>query len=227
MALYAIPTCPGWCRHIGRQVLIKSDAGKTPPGLGFFALPMPKWLNHVLASSFLHQDLIFLHHQEKIVAKRGKNKWWNEIYTPNPQDKAVISFRQWLEKRAGGGVSVPWDAGCDRFLDSKTDLAKLFDVWITHTNDCQLCQDALRNINRLVILSYVKAIACLFLALFIDGRYIAMQAIAEPASISMWNIPPWGFGIAIVSAIVLATSYLSNKLSRLFYVYKFSHADND
>ena len=227
LALYAIPTRPGWCRHIGRQVLIKSDAGKTPPGLGFFALPMPKWLNHILASLFLHQDLVFLHHQEKIVAKRVKNKWLDEVYTPNPQDKAVIAFRQWLAKRAGGGV--PWDAGCDlQLLDSKTDPAKLFDVWTTHTHDCQVCQDALRNINRLTLLSYVSAIACLFLALFLDGRYIAMLAVSQPANISMWNIPPLGFWMAIASAIILAvTGYLLKKLSRLFYVYKFSHSDND
>ncbi|WP_319420003.1 aromatic ring-hydroxylating dioxygenase subunit alpha [Pleurocapsa sp. FMAR1] len=228
LVLYAIPTRPGWCRHIGRQILIKSDAGKTPPGLGFFALPMPKWLNHILASLFLHQDLIFLHYQEKIIAKRGKNKWLGEVYTPNPQDKAVIAFRQWLAKRAGGGV--PWDAGCNlQLLNKETDSEKLFDVWTTHTKDCQVCQDALKNINRLTVLSYAGAIACLFLALFLDGRYVAMQALTEPASISMWNtLPPLGFGVAIAGAIILAiTGYLLKKLSQLFYVYKFSHADNN
>ncbi len=225
LALYAIPTRPGWCRHIGRQILIKNDAGKTPPGLGFYALPMPKWLGHILASLFLHQDLVFLHHQERIIAKRGKNKWLDEVYTPNPQDKAVIAFRQWLAKRAGGGV--PWDADCNSQLTcAELDREKLFDVWTTHTRDCQLCQDALKNINRLTVLSHLGAIACLFLALFLDGRYVAMQAVTESAS-SMWNIP-LGFGIAIAGSIILATAgYLLKKLSRLFYVYQFSHADND
>ena len=45
----------------------------------------------------------------------------------------------------------------------------------------------------------------------------------------MWNtLPPLGFGLAIAGAIILAIAgYLLKKLSRLFYVYKFSHADND
>ena len=181
-----------------------------------------------LASLFLHQDLIFLHYQEKTVAKRGKHKWLDKVYTPNPQDKAVIAFRQWLAKRAGGGV--PWDADCNaQPLDSVADPEKLFDVWATHTSHCQVCQDALKNINRLIVSSYVGAIACLFLALFLDGRYVAIQSAIEPASISVWHtLPPLGFGIAIASAVILAvTGYLLKKFSRLFYVYKFSHADND
>ena len=226
LVLYAVPTRPGWCRHIGSQVLIKNDAGKTPPGVGFFALPMPKWLGHILASLFLHQDLVFLHHQEKIVAKRGKEKWLDKVYTPNPQDKAVIAFRQWLAKRAGGGI--PWDVNCNSQL-SHLESEQLFDVWTTHTQHCRVCQDALKNINRLKVLSYLGAIACLFLALFFDGRYVALQAITEPGNTSIWNtLPPLEFGIAIALAIVLATAgYLLKKLSRLFYVYKFSHADND
>jgi hypothetical protein len=65
-------------------VLVKNKAGKTPPGLGFFALPMPTWLGHILASVFLHQDLVFLHYQEKILARRPEN-WLDAVYTPNPQ----------------------------------------------------------------------------------------------------------------------------------------------
>ena len=41
LVLYATPTRPGWCRHIGTQILVKNPQGKLPPGLGFFALPMP------------------------------------------------------------------------------------------------------------------------------------------------------------------------------------------
>ena len=71
LVLYATPTRPGWCRHIGCQILIKDDAGKLPPGLGFFALPIPDWLGHVLASLFLHQDLVFLHYQERTLGQKG------------------------------------------------------------------------------------------------------------------------------------------------------------
>ena len=70
----------------------------------------------------------------------------------------------------------------------------------------------------------------MFLALFLDGRYVAVRAITESTTnISVWQtLPPLGFGIALVGAVILAIAgYLLQKLSRLFYVYKFSHADNN
>jgi hypothetical protein len=60
-------------------VLVKNQAGKKPDGIGFFALPMPTWLGHVLASLFLHQDAVFLHRQEKILARGGKGKWLRNV----------------------------------------------------------------------------------------------------------------------------------------------------
>ena len=231
LALYASPTRPGWCRHIGCQVLVKNEAGKQPPGVGFFALPMPKWLGHVLASLFLHQDAVFLHYQEKALAKQGKGRWLDAVFTPNPQDKMVMAFRQWLEKRAGGGI--PWDLGCSPDLPpAEPDKQKLFDVWTTHTQNCRVCQDALKNINRFSVLAYVVAAVCLCLGVMVDARAVAMKsAIAnagQSATSFLTVVPPAGFWWALAGAILFAiVGYLLKKLSRLFYIYEFEHAHND
>jgi phenylpropionate dioxygenase-like ring-hydroxylating dioxygenase large terminal subunit len=232
LALYAVPTRPGWCRTIGCQVLVKDEEGKRPKGLAFFGLPMPEWLGHVLSSLFVHQDLVFLHYQEQILAKQPQGKWLDAVYTPNPQDKMVITFRQWLEKRAGGGI--PWAAECDPQLPPpEYDKRKLFDVWETHTKHCQVCQDALKNINRLTILAYVMAGLCLGLGIIIDARAIAIQTAysaisGTDVSISAWIVPPVGFWVALGSGALLAfAGYKLKQLSRLFYVYQFEHADND
>ncbi|WP_026733903.1 aromatic ring-hydroxylating dioxygenase subunit alpha [Fischerella sp. PCC 9605] len=231
LVLYATPTRPGWCRHIGCQVLVKNEAGKKPKGLGFFGLPMPTWLGHILGSLFLHQDLVFLHYQEKIIAQRSKGKWLDAVYTPNPQDKMVITFRQWLEKRAGG--SIPWASGCNSELPHvERDKQKLFDVWTTHTQNCKVCQDALKNINRLTVLTYVTAALCLCLGVIVDARTVAMRsaiAVMEQTRTSVFTfVPPaefwWALGGAILFAVV---GYLLKKFSRLFYVYEFEHAHND
>jgi phenylpropionate dioxygenase-like ring-hydroxylating dioxygenase large terminal subunit len=229
LVLYASPTRPGWCRHIGCQILVKNEAGNTPPGLGFFALPMPTWLGHVLASLFLHQDLVFLHYQEKILAQQGK--WLDAVYTPNPQDKMIITFRQWLEKRAGGGV--PWLVENRSDLPSaERDKQKLFDVWSTHTQHCRYCQDALETINRLTILAYGLAVACFGIGVVSDARAMAVKAVMASASQTTqpWLAiaPPVGFWIAIIGAILFAgVGYSLKKLSRLFHVYHFEHALND
>ncbi|NET37351.1 MAG: Rieske 2Fe-2S domain-containing protein [Cyanothece sp. SIO1E1] len=233
LALYASPTRPGWCRQIGCQVLVKNEAGKTPPGLAFFGLPMPTWLGHVLSSLFLHQDLVFLHYQEKILAKRNQGEWLKAVYTPNPQDKMIITLRQWLKYRAGGGIA--WASGCSSELPmAERDKQKLFDVWSTHTQDCRVCQQALKNINRVKILAYVAAIACLCLGVVVDARAIAVQAALMSAdqtvtSLSFLTVaPPVEFWGAIAGTILFAgVGYLLQKFSRLFYVYEFEHAHND
>jgi phenylpropionate dioxygenase-like ring-hydroxylating dioxygenase large terminal subunit len=206
------------------------EAGKAPKGLGFFALPMPIWLGHILASLFLHQDLVFLHYQEKILARHQQQDWLDAVYTANPQDKMVITFHQWFKTRAGG--NIPWDSGCNAQLQNlELDKQQLFDVWTTHTKDCAVCQNALTKINRLTVLSYVGALVCLLLGIVIDARTVAfkMATTTDLMNISpLTVIPPTGFWIAIAGAIILATiGYLLKKLSRLFHVYEFEHSQNN
>ncbi|MBD2342734.1 aromatic ring-hydroxylating dioxygenase subunit alpha [Anabaena subtropica] len=224
LALYATPTRPGWCRHIGCQVFVKNSQGKKPQGLSFFGLPLPTWLGHVLASLFLHQDVVFLHYQEKIIAQRRKGKWLDAVYTPNPQDKMVITLRKWLEKRAGGGI--PWAEGYSSDIpQAEADKQKLFDVWTTHTQNCTVCQNALKNINRLTVSAYVAAAMCLFLAVILDARTVAVQA---ALGASVFTIPPMEFWLALGGGILLAVvGYQLKRFSRLFYVYEFEHARND
>ena len=230
LALYAVPSRPGWCRTIGCQVFVKNEQGKRAKGLAFFGLPMPEWLNHVLGPIFLHQDLVFLHYQEKILANQQQGKYLDVVYTPNPQDKMVIIFRKWLEKRAGG---LPTALSNPEMASPEYDKRKLFDVWETHTKHCLVCQDALKNINRLKILTYVVAGLCLCLGIIIDARAIAIQAataaITETGtSISALAVPPLGFWFALGGAALFAFGgYKLQQLSRLFYVYEFEHADNN
>ncbi len=230
LALYASPTRPGWCRQIGCQILVKNNEGKAPKGIAFFALPMPTWLGHILSSLFLHQDLVFLHYQEKIIAKQGKQGWLSSVYTPNPQDKMVITLRKWIEKRAGGGI--PWSTdGSLELPPPETDKQKLFDVWTTHTQNCRVCLNALKNINRATITAYVGAAICLIIGILLDSRAVALklstQAIDQTHSL-LRVAPPLGFWVAIAGAVILViVGYLLKKLSRLFYVYEFEHSHNN
>jgi ABC-type siderophore export system fused ATPase/permease subunit len=110
------------------------------------------------------------------------------------------------------------------------DKRQLFDVWTTHTKDCQVCQNALKNIQRLTLFSYIGAVFCVFLAIFLDARSIALQV----ATTHLTNISPLSlfptliFWIAILGAIGLAIiGYALQKLSKLFYVYEFEHSRNN
>ncbi len=179
---------------------------------------------------FLDNLLVFLHYQEKLLAKQGKGKWLEKVYTPNPQDKMVIAFRKWLELKAGGEMG--WAEGCNPDLPpAERDKQQLFDIWTTHTQHCQVCQKALNKINRLALLSYVAAGVFLVLGLLLDARAIAILATMGEISTSdsILAITPtasfwWPTIIAIFLAVV---GYLLQKFSRLFYLYEFEHARND
>jgi uncharacterized protein (DUF983 family) len=144
----------------------------------------------------------------------------------------VITFRQWWEKRAGG--EIPWDKNCNRQLPPpEYDKRKLFDVWNTHTKDCHVCQQALKNINRLSLAAYFVAIVCLSWGIIADAQYVSFQAIQLPVSPEMSSsvlnwIPSLNFWLAVIGATLFAlTGYLLKKLTRLFYVYEFEHFQND
>ncbi|MEC4891461.1 MAG: Rieske 2Fe-2S domain-containing protein [Oscillatoria sp. PMC 1051.18] len=230
LAFYASPTRPGWCRHIGCQVLVKNEQKKQPRSLFLFGFPLPVWFSHIMSSLFAQQDLVFLHYQEKFLTKWEKSQWLEELYLPNPQDKMVVTFRKWLEYRAGG--EIPWASGCNPELPPpERDKQKLFDLWTTHTQHCLVCQNALKNINRLTVLVYLASIVCLCLGILVDARFVAVQiltgqmrtfssALVVPPSGLFW----WAVGSAIFFALV---GYMLKKFSRFFYVYEFEHSQND
>lgn len=112
LELYASPSRPGFCNHVGRMVIVKGSNGKMPPLLRQFTLPMPKWLNHVLAAAFLNQDGLFLHHQERTLAKTGayssllhgedaEPQHYTKAVLPVGMDKGVLNYRNWLRVLAG------------------------------------------------------------------------------------------------------------------------------
>ncbi|CAM9289043.1 unnamed protein product, partial [Hapterophycus canaliculatus] len=82
--LYGTPTKPGWSRLIGRQAYVhrlepkskefkdlvkkakKSGEKKSEIQEAFsLSVLLPSWLQHITGHLFLHQDLVFLHHQVK------------------------------------------------------------------------------------------------------------------------------------------------------------------
>ena len=229
LILYATPTKPGWCRHIGCQVLIKNALGKVPSGLAFFALPMPTWAGHILASLFLHQDLVFLHAQEQALLNRGDGDWLDHVYTPNPQDKMVITFRQWLHKRAGGAIPYQTKHHTPP-LPQTLSKTQLFDVWDSHTSKCLLCQNALKNIRRLEVLAYMLAALCFGVGIMLDSREIALRATvtSSTATSVLSALPSLSFMGAMLGACLFgASGYWLRRLSRLFFRYEFDHSKND
>jgi len=209
-AIYNTPTTPGHCRHIGFLVLdtetLAGDSGVVDKkSVELFTGPVPVWLQHLLTSFFLHQDAVLLHHQEQnfrdrgFLAQKGTEKQFKEVsYTPNEVDIGSIQFRRWLRTRAGGGV--PWQ--CDPMLPPRLMTnEKIFDVWNSHTKNCQCCKEAYGNINLLKNASYASAF----------GAALAMSDGPERV---------------VAGAVLCGVGLALQKFGDLFRVYEFNHQDN-
>ena len=154
LALYSLPIKQGWVRSIGTVIAIipnnnNNNFNKIFKILSNIFINFPAWLTHVLSSFFLHQDLVFLHHQEKILAKKGyssfSDNYSDYIFSPTPHDNGVIVFRKWLNEYANNGI--PFLNKTEISLDRNIKKEDLFDVYNTHTKHCSVCMDALRNLK--------------------------------------------------------------------------------
>jgi phenylpropionate dioxygenase-like ring-hydroxylating dioxygenase large terminal subunit len=208
LELYVSPSRPGFCNQVSRTVIVKDSAGKMPAALKVFAIPMPKWLNHIMASTFWNQDGLFLHHQERSMALTGqytslvadgkKAYNYNKAIYPVNSDLGVIHFRNWLRTLAGGRIPYKNNPTMPPASSSV-----VFDVWNSHTKYCRYCQVALKRLQR-VRLATLAAAACLAI------------------------VRPWGVTATLLSSVGLASIGLGvNKLLGLFYRYEYSHAEND
>ena len=66
-------------------------------------------MTHVLGPTFLHQDMVLLHQQEKIVMKKHMEespdadmgeKWKDKVFIPTGADKMTVMFYKWFRKNA-------------------------------------------------------------------------------------------------------------------------------
>jgi Pheophorbide a oxygenase len=210
LELYIAPSRPGFSYHCGRIVILKDQHGATPKLLSGFTIPMPKWLNHVLASAFLHQDGLFLHHQERYMAstnkymsvlKDGEEPYhYTKAISPSSSDMGVIMFRNWMRKLAGG--RIPYKNN-PTMPPSNNDI--VFDVFNGHTKYCKYCQDALRRLKKARMASFIAA---------------TIVGILRPPQLS-------AVGSLLTSALFGGVGLIFNKLIGMFYRYEFSHAHND
>ncbi|KAG2484744.1 hypothetical protein HYH03_016491 [Edaphochlamys debaryana] len=195
LALFSTPTRPGWTRHIGQQLRVGGGTG-----IAFFAAPLPKWLFHSLGSVFLHQDMVFLHHQERIVAREAAARREEgagagatspspsspsapvpppKYFMPTGVDRGVTAWRSWLSTFAGGDVQ--WAPGTPPLGPRETDPTVLFDTYHTHTKQCVVCSAALARMR--TVRSVARAVGLLAAALAVAAVAVrAMAAVAAAAA---------------------------------------------
>ena len=207
LELYSSPSRPGFTNHVGRMLIVKPADGTMPKMLRQYTLPIPKWLNHLVSSSFLNQDALFLHFQERALAHNkqyrasmpGVSDNYESAVLPISADKGVLHFRKWMKKFAGGYIPFKGDITMPTASNEV-----VFDVWNSHTKHCKTCLTALKNLKKIRFASFFAS---------------TMIAIIRPRKLGL-------IGTTVSSLLLAALGAGMNKLIGLFYRFEFSHSDN-
>ncbi|MBP0017668.1 MAG: Rieske 2Fe-2S domain-containing protein [Cyanobacteria bacterium SBLK] len=145
--VYATPIEKGKCRALVRLPFRFKSA---LPRLVFKMTP--RWYSHLNQMSILEDDQIFLHLQERELARTGES-YGRACYLPTCSDRFVVAYRQWIETY---GEPFPHAF----FPPTKTDRNILLERYQSHTQYCQSCRTALKRVQQFRI---ITAISVLFL----------------------------------------------------------------
>ena len=140
---------------------------------------------------------IGLSDSSKLGSHSGVRMQYDQLaFCPTSSDKGVVSFRQWLRRHGGGGI--PW--ACDDVL-APQGSEDIYDMWHAHTKHCSQCQAALRQLET---------------AKYAAGAVVAASIVWVPQG------APERTTMILGAAAVAAAAHA---ISRLFYRYEYSHAD--
>lgn len=235
---YCTPTRPGWCRHfvvtIAQRRPEAGDAIRQHRWfkLNLFTLTSPAWLTHVLGPTFLHQDMVLLHQQEKIIAQGDgqalAKKWKDQVFTPSTADKMTIFFYKWFEKNG----PIPWAPGAEQMPPIERDSSKLFDTYEMHTKYCTHCQGALRNTE----IGMWATGALAGIKLFWVGASVVFTASLLASGGASESLSPFELASAVDASVygdffsalsLAATSFFLWGFAGMFKSYPFSHSEDD
>ncbi len=232
LVLYATPSAPGKCVHIGAQVQVRNAAKQAPKAFAGFAMDLPAWVLHLAAPLFLHQDQGFLHfQQQQLFAKAGYAfgrfdalntsltasvpAFYGAVNMPNIHDRGIAQLRRWIAGAGNGGPKwggerSHWPLAkaiaSTALLSTPLRNAELFDVYTQHTKHCTVCQRALKRAKLL--------------------RIVLIAALGGLVLQSTWlrSIKAWK---AVAAAMLGGAAMAIQKVIGLFYQYDFHHQDNN
>ena len=241
LVVYGTPTTMGSTRYFA-TVLLKSSADSEsalPRSLLEFNLPVPRWVYHTAAPIFLHQDMVFLHRQEKLLHARrdlllnddcGRGESWNDMFfSATSADIAPNLLRTWVDKYGNGMMLEPAHipkAAIHRYAQRMPPVEeneeRLYDTYHAHTKNCVHCSKALRNIK-------VLSFATNSLALILGAATVetAVEGLTAPV---LGNVA--GDFIEIQCAEAAAALLLGSigvalrQLEGMMHMYYFKHQEN-
>ncbi|CAN0003370.1 unnamed protein product [Scytosiphon promiscuus] len=246
LIVYGTPTTPGAVRLVGRQAYVhrftpksqeyedlvketKRNGEKKSEIQAAFRISamFPSWLQHVTGHLFLHQDMVLLHHQEKILASAGHDSstYGKAVFVPTAADRGVTALRRWITDFGSGGPA--WDQGCDPALPPRQrNREKLFNVYESHTKSCSSCLGALKNVKKMRQAANASAVISFAWALLLGARTVAITAASRSSPVLNAVIAKAMLPAVVLTLVSLGAAKALDKLHGMFHTYSFHHQDS-
>ena len=128
---YVIPTSPGHCRII------------THATRNFMKIRLPRWWSHARENKVFEGDAVMLYKQQHFLD--NSRLYRRQTMCPTASDRAVLAFRQWLERYGNHG---PWGAAQLPRDANPRSARELLERKAHHTDICGACRGAYDNVMR-------------------------------------------------------------------------------
>ncbi|KAF8073221.1 hypothetical protein HT031_000882 [Scenedesmus sp. PABB004] len=167
MAVYVVPTRPGWCRMVTRFVKSRHSYARRPGLMGLVLKAMEfvegnRVLEHALMrNKVLDGDNHILHVQERELLAEGAAGWQRAYYMPGTSDTGVAAWRSWLSRYGSAMPLLPRKLSDLPPLMSRRESLDRFGQ---HTAHCPDCHKALKRIDLALPLTWAAAAAALLVA---------------------------------------------------------------
>ncbi len=179
-AVYATPIRKGECRLFARFPFQFSS--KLPE---FFIKNTPRWYSHLNQHAILEDDQIFLHFQERYLAKKGGPDSFNKaFYLPTKADLYVFELRQWVTRFS----AEPFPG---QLLPPRQERHELLDRYHSHTENCSSCRDALRRLEKIRLGLAAAVVVTLAAAPVVAMFGTALGWVTLPVAIGLSGLYLW------------------------------------
>ncbi|XP_004307126.1 PREDICTED: protochlorophyllide-dependent translocon component 52, chloroplastic-like [Fragaria vesca subsp. vesca] len=139
VVFFCVPVSPGNSRLITTS----------PINYGVWMKIIPRWIHHFGFNLLLDSDINLLHLEERRIRDAGITQWQKACFVPTKSDAAVVGFRKWLYKYAGG--QVDWRGKFTGALPPTPPNEQLMDRYRSHVMNCSSCNAAHKNLSVLKV----------------------------------------------------------------------------
>ncbi|XP_062076565.1 protochlorophyllide-dependent translocon component 52, chloroplastic-like [Humulus lupulus] len=167
---------------------------------------VPRWMSHISQNLIFDSDLSLLHSEERRIMDGGRGQWHKACFVPTKSDAAIVAFRNWLNKYAGG--QVDWRPKFTTALPPSPPRQQLMDRYWSHVVNCPSCSGAHKVLKVLEVVLQVVAIALI-------GYAAVATKQGQPLKTAM---------VSIALLCFVASKWLAHFIHKVFHYHDYHHA---